>query len=100
MATRRTSEEIQRLLDGYRQRTGTRAEYCREQGISLHMLDYYRRRQVAEPRPRMARVKVSSSPGNAVGTFVLALRNGRRIETGWNFRDADLARLIRIAEAV
>jgi hypothetical protein len=27
------------------------------------------------------------------------LRNGRRIESAWNFRDADLVRLIRVAEA-
>jgi hypothetical protein len=27
------------------------------------------------------------------------LRNGRRIESGWTFRDADLARLIHVAEA-
>jgi hypothetical protein len=27
------------------------------------------------------------------------LRNGRRIEGTWNFRGADLARLIRVAEA-
>jgi hypothetical protein len=27
------------------------------------------------------------------------LRNGRRIESTWNFRDADLTRLIRVAEA-
>jgi hypothetical protein len=29
----------------------------------------------------------------------LVLRNGRRIESDWNFRDTELARLIRIAEA-
>jgi len=27
------------------------------------------------------------------------LRNGRRIESDWNFRDTDLARLIHVAEA-
>jgi hypothetical protein len=27
------------------------------------------------------------------------LRNGRRIESSWNFRDVDLTRLIRVAEA-
>jgi hypothetical protein len=32
--------------------------------------------------------------------FVLVLGNGRRIETGWQFSDAELARLIRVAEAV
>jgi hypothetical protein len=37
-----------------------------------------------------------SGPGSA---FVLVLRNGRRIESSWNFRDVDLTRLIRVAEA-
>jgi hypothetical protein len=32
-------------------------------------------------------------------SFVLVLSNGRRIESGWKFHDADLARLIRVAEA-
>jgi hypothetical protein len=31
--------------------------------------------------------------------FVLVLSNGRRIESGWQFPDGDLARLIRVAEA-
>jgi transposase len=31
---------------------------------------------------------------------VLVLGNGRRIESGWKFGDAELARLIRVAEAV
>jgi hypothetical protein len=31
-------------------------------------------------------------------SFVLVLSNGRRIESGWQFPDADLARLIRVAE--
>ena len=32
------------------------------------------------------------------GGFRIVLRNGRRIESGWQFQDADLARLIRVAE--
>jgi len=99
MATKRTAEEIQRLLEGYRQRSGTRAEYCSQQGISVNMLAYYLQRQTKQARPRMARVRVASSSTSAAGTFALWLRNGRRIESAWNFRDTDLARLIRIAEA-
>jgi len=98
MARKRTAEEIQQMLEGYRQRSGTRPEYCRQQGISVHMLAYYLRRQGQRTRPRMARVKVASLP-TAADAFALLLRSGRRIESAWNFRDADLARLIRIAEA-
>jgi hypothetical protein len=40
-----------------------------------------------------------TAPSEPTANFVLVLRNGCRIESGWNFRDADLARLIRVAEA-
>jgi hypothetical protein len=98
MPTRRTAEEIQKLLEGYRQRGGTRAEYCRQQGITESTLDYFLRRYSANGRPRLARVKIVAQAPAAEGTFALLLGNGRRIESAWNFRDADLARLIRIAE--
>jgi len=98
MATRRTQEEIQNLLDGYRRRTVTRAEYCRQQGVATSVLDYYRRRY--DPKTtRFARVKITRQPSEPATAFALVLRNGRRIESTWNFRDADLARLIRVAEA-
>jgi hypothetical protein len=37
--------------------------------------------------------------GQPVGGFSLVLVNGRRIESSWRFAEADLARLIRMAEA-
>ena len=75
----------------------SRAEYCQQQGISASTLDYYLRRYDRKPTPRLARVKVKSQP--APVSFAVVLRNGRRIESAWEFRDADLARLIRVAEA-
>lgn len=97
MATRRSAEEVQRLLDEYRQSGEGRTEYCRRQGIPVTTLDYYVRRQTLKTRPRLARVKLTTSAPPT--SFALVLRNGRRIECDWNFRDTDLARLIRIAEA-
>jgi len=99
MATKRSAEEIQRLLEGYRQRDVTRVEYCRQQGISIHTLAYHLRRQASRTRPRLARVKLTPAVAASGATFVLILRNGRRIESAWNFRDADLERLIGVAEA-
>jgi len=98
MAKRRSEEEVQRLLDEYRQGDEGRTEYCRRQGIPVTTLDYYIRRQTLKTRPRLARVKLTPSTEPSA-PFALVLRNGLRIESGWNFRDADLARLIRIAEA-
>ena len=98
MATRRTAEEIQKLLEGYRKREVTRAEYCRQQGMASTTLDYYLRRYGNSTR-RLVRVKVTAQSCEAAGAFALVLRNGRRIESAWSFRDTDLARLIRVAEA-
>ena len=99
MATRRSAEEVQRLLDEYRRSGEGRTEYCRRQGIPVTTLDYYRRREALKARPRLARVKLTAQPAGPATSFALVLRNGRRVESGWNFRDADLARLIRVAEA-
>lgn len=96
MTARRTAEEIQSLLENYRQRTVTRAEYCRQQGIPTSTLDYYVNRYGNKTK-RFARVKIARQT-TPDASFVLVLRTGRRIESAWNFRDADLARLIRVAE--
>jgi hypothetical protein len=98
MATRRTAEEIQSLLEGYRKREVTRAEYCRQQRVSAHALGYYLR-HYDRKTARLARVKVSPRSAESAASFALVLRNGRRIESAWNFRDAELARLIAVAEA-
>lgn len=98
MSTRRSAEEVQRLLDEYRQSGEGRTEYCRRQGIPVTTLDYYVRRQALKTRPRLARVKLATA-AEATAHFALVLRSGRRIESDWNFRDTDLARLIRVAEA-
>ncbi len=87
------------MLDEYRQSGEGRVAYCRRQGIPVTTLDYYLRRQSRQARPRLARVKLTAQPANPAATFALVLRNGRRIECDWNFREADLARLIRVAEA-
>jgi hypothetical protein len=50
-----------------------------------------------ERRPRMVAVKVADA--EPAPHFPLSLGNGRRIECWRRFADAELARLIRIAES-
>jgi len=97
MAAKRSPEEIQRMLEGYRGSGMKRADYCRSQGIPVTTLDYYLHREGQQARPRLAKVTVTSE-GPVTKDFALVLRNGRRIESLWNFPEADLSRLIRIAE--
>jgi hypothetical protein len=89
------SSEARRVAEGYASSGMTRREYCHKHGIPLTTLDYWRRKQ--KPEPRLVEVAVEEQPAGA--GFTLVLRSGRRIESSWSFRAADLERLIRAAEA-
>src|SRR5271156_6060238 len=100
MGQKRSTEEIARLLEGYEASGLTRTEYCRREGIAATALDYYRRRKARKEKGRLVKVVVQTEPAGPHSVFVLVLANGRRIESGWRYGEADLARLIRICEAV
>ena len=44
-------------------------------------------------------MRVAVEEAQPVTGFALVLANGRRIESAWSFAEADLQRLIRVAEA-
>ena len=96
MARRRSTEEIQQVVEQFRASGLSQIEYCRQSGIVLSTLRRYVRRKNT-PDQQLVRVKVESAPEPGTG-FVLMLGNGRRIASNWGFGDAELARLIRIAE--
>ena len=98
MRRRRSAEEVERLLEDYRASGMTQIEYCRQADMALSTLGRYLRRR-RQSGQRLVRVSLESAPERDRG-FVLVLGNGRRIESGWKFGDAELARLIRVAEAV
>ena len=95
---RRSAEEIERLLEQYRASGMAQAEYSAQEGIALSTLGRYLRRD-GQSEQRLVRVRLQSGWDVGPG-FALVLGNGRRIESGWTFGEAELARLIRVAEAV
>jgi hypothetical protein len=96
MASRRSAEEIQQILERYRASGLSQVEYCRQTGIVLSTLGRYLRR-IDRPEQQLLKVKLEAPAEPGTG-FVLMLGNGRRIASGWGFGDAELARLIRVAE--
>ena len=96
MSRRRTAQEIEELLERYQTSGMTRIAYCQQVGIARSTLGRYLRQRSG--RQRLVRVKLDAAM-EPRPSFVLVLSNGRRIESGWKFHDADLARLIRVAEA-
>jgi hypothetical protein len=97
MARRRTEEQIEQLIEQYRASGLSQLEYSRQTGVVLSTLGRYLRRHTT-PQQRLLRVNLEPSSEPPAG-FALVLGNGRRIETHWRFADAELARLIRVAES-
>ena len=97
MARRRSLQEMEQVVEQYRASGLSQIAYCRQTGMVLSTLGRYLRRS-KRPERQLVRVKVEapSEPGTG---FVLMLGNGRRIASGWGFGDAELARLIRVAES-
>jgi hypothetical protein len=91
----RSKQEIRRIVEGYAGSGMTRGQYCEKHSIPITTLDYWRRALQREPKL----VEVAVEAQQAATGFVLVLTNGRRIESSWRFSEADLQRLIRVAEA-
>jgi transposase-like protein len=96
MRRRRTAQEIEELLERYQTSGMTRIAYCQQVGIALSTLGRYLRQHSCGQGLVRVNLDAATEPHRS---FVLVLSNGRRIESGWQFPDDDLARLIRVAEA-
>jgi transposase-like protein len=95
MGKRRSASEVDALVREFAASGLTRQEFSQREGIAVTTLDSWRRKW-SEPA-KLVKVEVSGT--ETAWPFSLSLRNGRRIESAWGFADADLARLIRIAES-
>jgi hypothetical protein len=92
----RSKQEIRSILDSFAKSGMTRREYCEKHNLAITTLDYWRRAQ--KKKPQLVEVALETQAQPDAG-FTLVLGNGRRIESSWNFAEADLLRLIRVAEA-
>jgi hypothetical protein len=90
----RSKQEVRGIVDGFAKSGMTRREYCEKHTIGISTLDYWRRAQ--KGKPKLVEVAIEGQP---TAGFVLVLANGRRIESSWKFAEADLTRLLRVAEA-
>jgi hypothetical protein len=91
----RSKEEIRGIVAGFAKSGMTRREYCVKHGIAVTSLDYWRR---AQQQRKTKLVRVAIEPAQPGMGFALVLANGRRIECSWSFIEADLEKLIRVAE--
>lgn len=95
MGKQRSAGDIRRIIQEFESSGQTRREFCQGRRIPVTTLDYWRRAH--SQRPRLVQVEVAASEPGA--GFTLSLANGRRIESGWRFGEAEMARLIRVAES-
>lgn len=86
----RTEAAIRSLVTGYEKSGQTRAVYCAGRGLPVSTLDYYRWRQrrnrpaLVEIDLREAGMGLGGHGGAGQEPVAVVLRNGRRVEIGWN----------------
>jgi hypothetical protein len=104
----RNAAEVEKIVVDFERSGLNRREFCERRGIARPTLDWYRRRvRASRSSANFVPVKIKGARSQATARvigeegkgFALVLANGRRIESGWNFGDDELARLIRIAGA-
>jgi transposase-like protein len=93
---KRSADEMRRMVEEFQGSGLTRRDFCERHDIAITTLDYWRHAQSGPARL----VKVEVAASESASGFTLSLANGRRIESQWNFGEAELARLIRVAESV
>lgn len=92
------------IVAEYRRSGLTRRGYCEKAGLTESALEYYlrreRKRAAQKKAPELVAVEVDApAPGaQRSAGFTLVLRNGRRIESGWSWPEAELRRLVALAE--
>jgi hypothetical protein len=91
----RSKEEIRSLVEGFAKSGMTRRGYCAKHGLAMTTFDYWRR---ARRRQKPKLVEVAIEQTHPPTGFGLVLANGRRIESSWSFVEAELEKLIRVAE--
>jgi transposase-like protein len=91
----RSKGEIRKIVEGFAKSGMTRREYCGRHGIGMTTLDYWRR---AHRKQKPTLMPVTIEEAQQLAGFALVLANGRRIESSWSFFEADLEKLIRVAE--
>ena len=86
------------MAEAYRTGEKTRADFCRERGITLSTLDYYLRRDRQKPKQKLLPVRLVADEKRTSSAMAVVLGNGRRIEVTADFDAPGLSRLIAVAE--
>lgn len=95
------AEAIERAVAEYERSGLTRRKFSEKAGIAVSTLDYWRRRVHGRDEVRI--VPVTIEPDSMIRTmagcagFQVNLPNGVRIESGWDFPEQGMARLLRLA---
>ena len=90
-------ESIARVVAEYERSGLTRGSFSEQTGIAVSTLDYWRRQVRDRNRFSIVPVKIEPAEARTSQGFQLSLPNGVRIESGWDFPEQGLARLLRVA---
>lgn len=100
-----STAEVRRLVEAFEASGMTRGQYAASVGMAVATLDSYRRplrarRNDTDPdqQPKLVRVQMARAvtPVLSGASFRVTLSSGVQIESGWDFQDDGLLRLVRL----
>ena len=87
-----------RLAEEFERGSESRCEFCRRHGLSVHTLDYHRRR-LNPAKPRLVPLRIVPDKAGVLPSATLVLAGSRRIEFADPLSPAQISELIRAAES-
>ena len=98
MEKKRSQAEGMRLADEFDKSGQSRREFSASRNIAVTTLDYWREKKKLSGKARFREVAIEPEP--AAAGVAITLRNGRRVECSWDFREDALVTLIGLVESV
>ena len=101
MEKKRRAKDCRRIVEEFERSGSTRRQFCERNNMPVTTLDYWRLRLRKARKAGLVEVAIEAdepAEKQTAARFSVVLSNGRRIESSWGFREADLSTLIRVVE--
>jgi hypothetical protein len=101
MEKKRSTEEGRKMIEEFEPGSLSRRAFCERMSIPVTTPYYWGWKK--REKTRLVEVAVEKQTPNGKNEpspgFIVVLTNGRRIESPWSFREAELSSLIQVVES-
>ena len=95
---KKTQSEMELLLSAYSNYSGTKKAFCKEQGIKLHVFNYWQKKlKETKSSPSSEFIKLEVCPSPVSSAISVIYPNGNRVELSAGLDQRLIETLIRLS---